>query len=76
MAVYVTGLVLLTAAVELVIAFFIAVRSASVPSSASSFWSAYFGVIIALVVAAGVLVPRGLRALRAPIPASVADPPS
>ena len=76
MAVYVTGLVLLTAAVELVIAFFIAVRSTAVPSAASSFWSVYFGVIVALVVAAAVLVPRGLRTLRAPAPTPEGDPPS
>ena len=68
MAVYVTGLVLLTAAVELVIAYFIAVRTTSVPASSSSFWSVYFGAVVALVVAAAVLIPRGLEALRVPVP--------
>lgn len=76
MAVYVTGLVLLTAAVELVIAFFIAVRSVSVPSSSSDFWSAYFGVIVVLVIAAGVMVPRGLRTLRSSVRVAEAEPPS
>lgn len=65
MAVYVTGLVLVTAAVELVIAFFIAVRSTSVPASSSDFWTVYFGATVALVVAGGVLIPRGLSELRA-----------
>ena len=67
MAVYVTGLVLVTAAVELVIAFFIAVRSTTVPSSSSGFWSVYFGAIVALVVAGAVLIPRGLHGLRSPV---------
>ena len=65
MAVYVTGLVLVTAAVELVIAFFIAVRSTDVPASSSDFWSFYFGATVALVIAGAVLIPRGLSELRA-----------
>ena len=75
MAVYVTGLVLVTAGVELVIAYFIAGRNGSVPPSSSSFWWVYFGVIVVLVVAGAVLIPRGLRALRAPAPASAPEGP-
>lgn len=67
MAVYVTGLVLVTAAIELVIAFFIAVRSTTVPASSSGFWSVYFGAVVALVVAGAVLIPRGLHGLRSPV---------
>lgn len=75
MAVYVTGLVLVTAGVELVIAFFIAARNASVPPSSSNFWWIYFGVIVALVVAGAVLIPRGLRTLHALAPPTEAAGP-
>ena len=74
MAVYVTGLVLLTAAVELVIAYFIAVRTTTVPASSSSFWSVYFGAVVALVIAGAVLIPRGLQALRVPNPGAEPGP--
>ena len=64
MAVYVSGLVLVTAAVELLIAVVIAARATGVPSASSEFWPIYFGVIIVLVAAGGLLIPRGLRELR------------
>lgn len=64
MAVYVIGLVLVTAAIELVIAFFIAAHSTHVPSSTSSFWWVYLGALVILVTSGGVLVARGLFELR------------
>jgi hypothetical protein len=63
MAIYITGLVMITAAVELILALVVASRS-SVPAASSLFWPVYFSVLIALVVAGAVLIVRGLGALR------------
>ena len=63
MAIYVTGLVLLTGAVELVLAYFVASRT-TVPPASSLFWPAYLGALIVLVVAGALLVARGLELLR------------
>jgi hypothetical protein len=63
MALYVTGLILITGAVELVLALLVASRS-SVPAASSLFWPLYIGVLIGLVVAGAILIVRGLYALR------------
>ena len=63
MAVYVAGLVLITGAVELVLALFVAART-SMPSPSSLFWPAYLGALIALVSGGGVLILTGLREIR------------
>ncbi len=63
MAVYISGLVMITGAVELVLALFVADR-ASVPALPSLFWAAYLGTVVALVIVGALLVVRGLRALR------------
>ncbi len=65
MAVYVIGLILVTAAVELLIAYVIATRANDVAQS-STLWPTYFGAVIGLAVSGGVLIPRGLSALRSP----------
>lgn len=71
MALYVTGLVLIIGAVELVLAVLIVLRS-SVPSDSAAFWSAYFGAIVVLGIVGALLVRRGLRGLRSA--ATPADP--
>jgi hypothetical protein len=62
MAIYITGLVLITGAVELLLALLVASRT-SVPSASSLFWPAYLTVLIALVVAGAILIARGLEVL-------------
>jgi hypothetical protein len=62
MAIYITGLVLITGAVELLLALLVASRT-SVPSASSLFWPAYLAVLIALVVAGAILIARGLEVL-------------
>ncbi len=63
MLLYVTGLVLITGAVELGIAYFLSTRGA-VPAVLSTLALVSFAVVVALVAAGGVLIYRGLRALR------------
>jgi hypothetical protein len=62
MAVYVAGLVSITAAVELTLALLVASRG-SVPAASSLFWPVYLAVLIALVVAGAILIARGLGEL-------------
>lgn len=63
MAVYLVGLLLLTAGIELTLALLLASQG-KVPSPSSEFWVVYLGVNIAFYTGGGVLVPRGLGALR------------
>ncbi len=65
MLLYVVGLVLVTAAVELVIAFLFSTHGA-IPSQSSAFWIAYIGAVVVLLGAGGALIPRGLHRLRSP----------
>jgi hypothetical protein len=67
MALYIAGLVLATAAVELLIAYVIATH-VGLGSATSTFWLVYFLVVIGLAVAAGILIAKGLSELRAPPP--------
>jgi len=80
MVVYLTGLVMVTAGIELTLALVLASQG-KVPSPASEFWPVYLVVNIGLFAAGGLLVPRGLLELRteerarrdAPVPK---DPPA
>jgi hypothetical protein len=63
MAVYLAGLLLLAAAIELTLALFLA-SEGKVPSPSSDYWTVYLVVDIALFTSGGVLVPRGLETLR------------
>jgi hypothetical protein len=65
MAVYVVGLLLLTGAIELTLALFLAVQG-KVPAPSSDFWVVYLFIDIGLIAAGGILVQRGLASLRAP----------
>jgi hypothetical protein len=63
MVVYISGLVLLTAAIELTLALVLASRGA-LPAPSSSFLLAYLLVDIGLFVAGGIVVTQGLRTVR------------
>ncbi len=72
MALYVSGLMMLTGAIELLLAFVIRTHI-SMPDESSIFWPIYFGAVGLLTLAGGTLVARGLRELRAePRPAGSA----
>jgi hypothetical protein len=75
MAVYIVGLLLITAAIELTLALVLASQG-KVPSPSSDFWLLYLTVDIAFVAVGGFLVPRGLSALRSTAPGSPTDPTS
>jgi len=60
MAFYVAGLVLITGAVELVLALLVTSRT-SVPAPSSLFWPVYLVAVIALVGGGAVLILAGLR---------------
>lgn len=63
MAVYLVGLLLITAAIELTLALFLATQG-KVPSPTSDFWVVYLVADVALFAGGGLLVPRGLAQLR------------
>lgn len=72
MVVYITGLVLVTAAIELTIALVLASRGA-LPSPSSAFLLVYLLVDIGLFATGGFLVARGLRSLRSERPSARSD---
>lgn len=74
MAVYLSGLLLITAAIELTLALFLATQG-KVPSPSSDFWVVYLVVDVVLFAGGGVLVPRGLTQLRAGPTESAGEPP-
>jgi hypothetical protein len=79
MALYLSGLLLMTASIELTLALLLAARGA-VPSPSSAFWLLYLTVDIALIAGAGLLIARGLLRLRTgsvtlPSEAVAWDPP-
>jgi len=63
MAVYLVGLILITAAIELTLALLLATQG-KVPSPSSDFWVVYLLADVVLFSGGGVLVPRGLSQLR------------
>jgi hypothetical protein len=72
MAIYITGLVLIIGAVELVLALVVASHGTNAPPASSLFWPVYLAVLIALVVAGALLIARGLGEIHRP--AAVPEP--
>lgn len=72
---YITGLVLVTSAVELSIAL-VLTRRGALPAPSSSFLLVYLLVDIGLFVVGGFLASRGLRAIRSERPPVPAEAPS
>lgn len=80
MALYVAGLLLLTSAIELTLALFLAVQG-KLPAPATTFLEIYFGAAVALFAGGGVLMILGLGRLRAgtarpPVETTPSPPPA
>lgn len=73
MAVYLSGLVLVTGAIELTLALFLASQGKFAAPS-STFWVVYFAADVAMFAFGGVLVPLGLMQLRTSSDGSPAEP--
>jgi|GEM_PF-2937331 len=73
MAVYLVGLLQVTAAIELTLALLLASQG-KVPAPSSDFWPVYLFVDIALVAAGGILIARGLETMHSPTPEASPDP--
>jgi len=73
MALYVSGLLLLTAAIELTLALFLASQG-KVPGPSSSFYAIYLAVDLGLYAGAGLLMALGLSRLRSGTSASGGSP--
>ncbi len=80
MAIYISGMMLVTAAIELTLALFLAVQG-KLPAPSTTFLGFYAVVDIALFTSGGWLVTRGFSRLRAgklsiPAEASASEPPA
>ena len=71
MAIYLSGLLCITSAIELTLALFLATQG-KVPAPSSGFWVIYRVADIAMFSGGGILIPRGLSRLRSVAPRSTA----